>query len=294
MLDVRERLADPDLPQRVRRLGFRDEDAAAVLALIGGVADDEADTARVGRLAERLRAGIGHFDPIVDAFRGADPRDDRRAAGLLPLLSLLVTAPEVVAFHGARAVPEETSWRSLSDLGQQVWVHRLTYGGFGLHTHGWLCTVWAGGFFWLGRLQFNFRRARGAWWLSTHIPRTGPLAPDGVDDAFAAAAGFAARHFPDLPVRGFHCASWLLDPELAAALPAESNLARFQRRWRLSGEAVPGDADALFFTFNRRGSVDLETLPHDTTLQRVLVSRLRTGGHWQIREGFIERPAAAR
>ena len=50
---------------------------------------------------------------------------------------------------------------------------------------------------------------------------------------------------------------------------------------------MPGDEDALFFTFARRGPVDLDALPRDTTLQRVILDRLQAGGHWQVRQGRI-------
>ena len=43
-------------------------------------------------------------------------------------------------------------------------------------------------------------------------------------------------------------------------------MAQFGRRWRLYGEPLAGDEDALFFTFHRRGSVDLDSLPRDTSL----------------------------
>ena len=58
--------------------------------------------------------------------------------GVLPMLALVATAPEVAALHAGRGVPADISAATLTDLGQQVWVHRLTYGTFGLHTHGWL------------------------------------------------------------------------------------------------------------------------------------------------------------
>ena len=69
---------------------------------------------------------------------GTPPSADQQPMGLLPMLALLVTAPEVTAFHTQRGVPAEVSAATLSDLGQQVWVHRTTYGRFGLHTQGWL------------------------------------------------------------------------------------------------------------------------------------------------------------
>ncbi len=178
-----------------------------------------------------------------------------------------------------------------------MWVHRLTYGTFGLHTQEWLRLAWSGNLYRLGRLQYNLQRDDSAgydddrgWLLSTHIPQVGPLTPASVDDSFATARRFFGAHFPDLAVVGFHCFSWLLDPHLASALPASANMARFQRRWALYGEPADGDGDALFFTFHRRGrpdEIDLEGLPQTTTLERVIVARLRAGAHWQTWNGRI-------
>ena len=75
------------------------------------------------------------------------------------------------------------------------------------------------------------------WVPSTHIPRTGPLTPESVDQAFAAARDFFATYFPEYPARAFVCSSWLLDPALSDACP-DSNLAAFQRRWSPDRRAV--------------------------------------------------------
>ena len=58
--------------------------------------------------------------------------------GLLPLLALVASADAVRRFHAARGLSPEDSASGLRDLGQQVAVHRRTYGEFGLHTQGWL------------------------------------------------------------------------------------------------------------------------------------------------------------
>ena len=122
--------------------------------------------------------------------------------------------------------------------------------------------------------------------LHSHPPDGSPGAGVG-GRLLSPGLGFFPRFFGDRAVQDFWCESWLLDPELAAALPAESNISRFQRRWQICGEPKPGDEDALFFTFARRGAVDLDALPRDTTLQRVITDRLRAGGHWQVRQGRI-------
>ncbi len=279
------------------RLGFSEQDLLDLEELTANLlADPDRSAELVGR-AELLRAGIGRLS--VD---GPDPwagLPDGPDAGAIPMLALLVTAPEVVAYQLGCGVREAHAWRNLSDLGQQVWVHRLTYGRFGLHNQGWLRTVWAGGFARLGRLQFNVQPLPGGEWvLSTHIPRrgsdqesrSGALSPDAVDDSFARATRFYAEHFPERPATHFWCRSWLLAPELAAALPG-SNIAAFQQRWTLDGQTERGDDDAVYFTFARRPPYDPARLPRTTRLERAVASRLQQGEHWTLRNGRIPRPA---
>lgn len=278
---------------RAGRLGFHQQDLMDLRALL----DDglPADSTRLEGCVERLRAGIGRL-----AVDGPDPwaeLPDGPDQGLVPMLALLAVAPEVVGYQIGRGVEEGQAWRNLADLGQQVWVHRLTYGRFGLHNQGWLRMVWAGGFAWLGRLQFNLQRLKdGEWVLSTHIPRRGADGPDSdrlravaVDESLARAVRFYAEHFPDLPTTDFWCRSWLLAPELAAALPG-SNIAAFQRRWLLDDHIGDGDNDAVYFTFAEQAPYDLRRLPRTTRLEWAVASRLERGGHWPLRRGRIAQP----
>lgn len=305
MVDVRGRLTAPDLADRLDRLGFRPDDREDLLAVAASVLTDDDDLAAVTTLTDRIVPIVGVLEGReTEPFDCPEGRSERHGQGVLAMLALVVTSYEVQDFHRSRGISDELSWRALSDLGQQVWVHRLTFGVFGLHTQGWLSTAWSGILYWLGRLQFNLHReagvdgappqprARDRWMLSTHIPRTGRLTPESVDASFVEAIAFFGEHFGEYPITGFHCDSWLLDPELAAALSPESNMAQFQQRWRLYGEGRHADADALFFTFAVRGEVDLETLPQDTTLQRAIVNRLRSGGHWCVWEGRAPLPPA--
>lgn len=293
MLDVRERLTAADLPERLARLGFPDDDLADALTAAAAVVADPADSAVVQAMAERLLVSVGVIEAPWDQGLPWPWRPEGSSSaygdGVLELLALIATVDDVRAYHASRGIGAADSWRALSDLGHQVVVHRLTYGVFGLHTHDWLRVVWCGALYWLGRLQFNLQRdpSGPAWVLSTHIPRSGPLTPAAVDDSLSRARSFFGAHFPEYEVTAFYCDSWLLDPCLAAALPDTSNMARFQRRWSLEGEPRAGDEDAVFFTFNRRPPVDWASLPKDSTLRRVILDRLAAGGHWQVCRGRI-------
>ena len=80
------------------------------------------------------------------------------------------------------------------------------------------------------------------------------------------------------------CTSWLLDPQLAEALPPTSNIVRFQRRFELRDEGREANDDVLRFVFHTYDR-DLDGLKPRTTLERALVERMRAGGSWRAPAG---------
>ena len=215
-----QRLADPDLPARLSGLGLRGRRRGRRWS---GRRPPRSTGPRTSRssppCADRLVAQLGDFTARRPSrLSGPTCRSD--ADGVLPMLD---AARHRAGGRRLARPPGRSRGRSrpttLADLGQQVWVHRLTFGTFGLHTQDWLTIAWSGALYWLGRLQFNLQPEDDGWVLSTHIPRTGPLTPESVDQAFAAARDFFATYFPEYPIRAFVCSSWLLDPALTEALP---------------------------------------------------------------------------
>ncbi|MFC5662705.1 acyltransferase domain-containing protein [Kitasatospora misakiensis] len=221
--------------------------------------------------------------------------------GLAPLL-FVALAPLARAHHRALGVPAGVTRSTLADLGRQLVVSRWR-GHSGLGNARWLTLHFRGELFQLGRLQFQRARLTGAdaeaaraagageWALQLHIPdHCGPLSPGACDRALERARAFFPRHFPGEPYRSACVFSWLLDPQLAAYLPAESNIMRFQRRFtpleRPHRPPVPEDANPLKFVFGDAGR-PLESLPRDTVVQRALVDHLRAGGHWYVRGGWL-------
>jgi hypothetical protein len=287
---IAARLSATAQDENLRALGFHDDDRLDAQRAIAAALDDPERLTEIAELSARLTAAIGDIGAPLTAFDRPAAASGWRGTGVLAMLALLAMADEVRAFHRSRGIPLDISNRSLSDLGQQSWVHRRTFGEFGLHTYEWLQTAFGGNLYWLGRLQFNLVQHGGDWMLSTHIPESGPLTPEAVDDAFEQATAFFAEHFPEYPTRLFHCGSWLLDPQLAEVLRPESNMVRFQQRWRLEGEPVPADEDAVFFVFRRRGEIDRGALPRETSLQRAILDRLDAGGHWNLWHGTLEHP----
>lgn len=284
---VRTRLHPDRLPELLVRLGFHDDDAVEAVAAAAMARGRRSDVAAVARMASLLAEGVGRFrdrEAVPDPWQGLpEGRED------LALLALLTSVDEVRAEHIRRQIPEEISWGSLADLGQQVGVNRRTHGRFGLDTYGWMRSAWSGGLMWLGRLEFVPKLGANGWVLDTHIPASGPLTPQSVEDSLRAAGPFFARHFPDCPATTFACTSWLLDPTLTELLPESSNLVQFQRRWQLAGSGYRSDESVLYFAFNVRSDpenpVDPRTLTARTSLQRAVLEHLLAGGHWSAWSG---------
>lgn len=278
---VRERLADAALWDG---LGFYPEDRVELGRWLGTLG--EADVDRLARASGPVLGLLGGIGPRPKDFFDFLADEPGRPRGLAPLLALGVTAPEVVAYGRRLGLPEQVAGSGIRDLGQQVHVHRLVFDEFGLHTQWWLTVAWSATFWWLGRLQFNVVVYDERLWLSAHIPQTGPLTD--VDASFDRARELAAGPLASLELAGLHCDSWLLDPNLSAALDGRGNIAAFQQLWELREESRLADGDAIFFTFRTREQLEgdaLTALPQTTSLERAVVARLRAGGHWYSRVG---------
>jgi len=268
--------------EEYRLLGFSAEDREATEAF-------QPDPAAVKDLADQLRSELGKFNGEPKLRMPDDPRNSVQA--------FLETLPDVRRFHAERGISDEVSWATLADLGQQLKVHRRTFGEYGLETHWWMTIHWTGQIYALGRLQFLLHQVPadmpvpgtepGEWVIGVHIPETGPLTPELVDDSFDQAREFFPRYFPEYPVKTATLWSWLIDPYLLDNLPPDSNMVRFGRRFTPYGTPNDSQDGAIFFTFRTHGLDRLDELPQDTTLQRLVVNRIKEGGTWQSAYGYV-------
>lgn len=276
--------SEPEFRSLLPRLGVDPADAAELVAGLPMLAEPgpAADLARHHRL---LVDGMDSAQPFERWPAAADPR--------FYAYVFVAAVPAVRAAHAARGIPEDVSWATLADLGQQLRVHRRIYGRTGLHTQDWLTLHFRCRLVALGRLQFNladqYHRLPGEKLFGTHIPETGPLDPAGCDASFAWAAEFFPRHFPDWPATKAVCTSWLLDPQLADYLPAGSNIMAFQRRFTRLSPGRDGDRDIVEFVF-RRPDTDLTGVEPTTTLERAVVEHLAAGKQWKIVTGWLPLP----
>ena len=312
-----------DLPEILLDLAVPHEDINELIALRRLLTHDSGAMRLLEECVEGLVRDMGEIggaapwpgDRITEQLTGqVDEQADGRGSGepgalgrYFAVYVFLAALPYVRAHHHALGVPPEVSRRTLADLGRNMAVYRRRYGRGGLQAPWWIALHFHGELFQLGRLQFQRARVgertagllagtglaadADAMCLSVHISDFhGPLSPAACDRSLALASDFFARHFPRERYTAGVCHSWLLDPQLKRYLGADSNIVRFQERFRIAGEAgEPADTEPVQFVF---GNPDLPVadLPRRTTVERAVGDHLRAGGHWYIGHGWFPLP----
>jgi hypothetical protein len=213
--------------------------------------------------------------------------------------------PHTAEYHRSRGIPEDVSRRTLADIGRNAAVYRRRHGVGGMNAAWWPLLHLRGELYQLGRLQFQRNTlgnrtggsvaaaglpfGPGSPTLSLHIPDFfGPLDPRDCDRSLELAREFFPRYFPREPYMIASCHSWLLDPQLRAYLPQDSNIVRFQQRFTLAySSPEKADRDVIGFVFGD-DALPVDRLPQRSTLERAVVEHLRSGGHWHLGHGWFE------
>jgi GNAT domain-containint protein/N-acyltransferase family protein len=277
--------AKADAPALLDRLAVTPDDAAEIMA---GWPDPDSPlwTPELRWLLDRsialVHADLGGHDWLSP---GPElPRERGPAWQHLYAYGYLALVDVARRYHGDHGVPDAVSWTTLADLGRNLAVDRRMRGEGWPVMQAWLTLHSRGGLYELGRLQHQ----RGATAIDLHIPDAGPLTPAAVEASLDEARAFFPRHFPGERYPAFSCGSWLLDPQLAEYLPADSNIVQFQRRFELEpyeeSDGPDADIEVRRFVF-RTLTTPLDRLPRHTVLQRAVIDHLAAGRHWQWRRG---------
>ncbi|WP_369270368.1 acyltransferase domain-containing protein [Streptomyces sp. R11] len=296
-------LPDTDeLAECLLDLGVPHEDIKDLVRMGRRVADDPELRQFLERSADELVRGIGEVGGAVDL-----PDLDWASGPLrrcFPVYVFVAALPSTRAYHRERGIPADVSRRTLADLGRNMAVHRRRHGLTGVQAPWWLVHHFRGELYQLGRLQFERARlgqragtrlaAAGldvgpdSGCLNVHIPDYfGPLSPAAVDRSLALAREFFAVHFPQERYEVATCHSWLLDPQLRKYLPGDSNIVRFQERFRIADEdREQADNEPVQFVFGDP-ELPVDSLPRRTAVERAVGDHLRAGGHWYVGHGWL-------
>lgn len=217
---------------------------------------------------------------------------------------LVAVKPHTLACHRQLGITEETSRRTLVDIGRKMSVHRKNYGKGGIDAPGWLTHHMRGQLFQLGRLQYErvhlderMRKAinhsgvafdEGDVALSVHITDfSGPLSPTACDASFAQVKPFFDRYFPDTPARIAVCISWMLDPQLDEYMSPKANIVQFKNRFHLAYVPEANNRGIQQFVFGMLDA-EIDELPQATSLERAVVGHIVSGRHWHGGAGWLQ------
>ena len=118
-----------------------------------------------------------------------------------------------------------------------------------------------------------------AWSAGAH------LVPEAIDASLKEADAFLARFFPAWQNLAKTCHSWLLSPQLPALLPENSNILRFQHRFRITPEPEQ-TREFLVWIFKNR-DIPYPNLPENTSLQKAVKKHLLDGGSFVEGRGIL-------
>jgi hypothetical protein len=292
-----------ELPAVLLDLAVPHEEINGLVALRDPVVQNPETRWLLERTVRLLAARTGS---VGDRPRLPQLPDSWGAVGRLFYVYVFVaTLPFTREHHERHGVSEDVSRHTLADLGRNIAVHRRRHGVGGLLFPDWLTLHLSGELYQLGRLQFQRGKlgertgqgvaaagvplGPGGSCLELHIPDfSGPLSPAACDRSLALAREFFARHYPEERYTVASCASWLLDPQLARYLSPDSNILRFQSRFRTARLPQEDyDRDTLGFVFGDP-ELPLDTLPRRSSLQRAVADHLRSGAHWHGGRGWFE------
>ncbi|MGC9496629.1 acyltransferase domain-containing protein [Streptomyces sp. WG7] len=304
-------LPDADgLPEVLLDLAVPHEDINTLVGLSGAVAHDAGVTRLLEECVLELVRDLGDVAGDAGNREGVRRFGERlteapQALGAYFAAYVFVAAlPYRRAYHQERGIPAEVTRHTLADLGRNMASHRRRHGTGGVRAPQWLVHHFRGELYQLGRLQFEratvgqraapvLRAAGldampGEACLNLHIPDyRGPLTPAACDRSLTLAGDFFRRHFPEETYRAAMCQSWLLDPQLKRYLAADSNIVRFQERFRVACEdTAPADEEPVRFVFGNP-CLPAEALPRRTSVERAVGDHLRAGGHWYIGHGWF-------
>ena len=126
--------------------------------------------------------------------------------------------------------------------------------------------------------------------VKVHLRGGQKLLKEDCDLSYARAEEMFKKCFPEYPIKGFVCNTWLLCPVMGRFLKKDSNIMQFQEKYNLF-PANNNAPDVFGYVYDLKvasaADVDPETLPEDNSMQRGVKQLLKEGTYVHQFNGFI-------
>ncbi len=122
--------------------------------------------------------------------------------------------------------------------------------------------------------------------ISVHIPKSGKMSPELVDDAFARADKFFPAYYPEINFKSYVCSSWLLNTDMQEFLSPESNIIKFQNKFR-NVMTTQNGYSLYWHVFGVEEFIPLDQLQPANSFQQTLLDRVKSGNPLYNSYGYI-------
>ncbi|MBQ7400255.1 MAG: DUF5596 domain-containing protein [Clostridia bacterium] len=190
---------------------------------------------------------------------------------------------------------EEFFVHNMKDLTYKLKECKDTEGIYGTKTFQWYDGFFKMERFALGRLQyehqpidFDYRDVlkKGDDVINIHIPSSGPLLKEDVQESFKLAYEFFGPNYGDRIM--LKCATWMLYPPTAKLLPEGSNIRKFYELFDVVLERAPADWHLWRIFGVEAQPEDYKSLPQNTSLQKIFYKYLNEGNRIGVGYGIVD------
>ena len=186
-----------------------------------------------------------------------------------------------------RGVKKEILSNTLSALDMYLNSNKNRTGRIGTSEyHLWLPRYGQGKIFRLGAFQFELFTFNDEKTLSVHIPNGTKLDVKENLMNFRYAYDFFNKHYNDYDIKGFLCASWLMNPHIEEIMGRKTNITRFGDMF--DRFEIEGANEGVYVNvFNISKPDNLDDLCENTSLQKNIKKYLKDGNQFKDYGGFI-------
>ncbi len=238
------------------------------------------------------RTNFGEFI-VLAAKAGNAACVDGRAT---QFICFLLAAPHLREMYIKRGLPLGVYHDTMRDMRYKLMECYKMHGVWGSFVAPWFYGAFVLDRFELGRLQYEFSHHFATKErytlagielipgetpiLNLHIPSSGPLTQDAVEESLSVAYDFMKTYYPQYIHDGkmvIECGSWLLFADHEKFLPENSNIRRFMENFAIVESWYDDGFGDCWRIFNKDWDHDAAALPRNSSLQRAYADWLATG-----------------
>lgn len=237
------------------------------------------------------RTNFGEFIVLAAKAGNEVPMDGRTTQ----FLCFVCALKHLKVMYEKRGLPLDVYYDTARDLRYKLMECYKMHGVWGSFVASWFYGAFVLDRFEIGRLQYEFATHFATQGnltvcgleltpetpiLNLHIPSSGPLTQEAVEDSLSRAYKFMGEHYPHFIRDGkmvIECGSWLLYPAHYEFLPKGSNILRFMDNFDIVHSWEDDGFGDCWRIFNVDWNHDASSLPRSSSLQRAYAEWLEKG-----------------